>query len=169
MTRRRTTPSDLAARVKHILAGMDYPWFVHAGKPMAGVRVPTDLEEAWDGSWDGWNHKSHKRRAAARRRLEKAAQRDLGDKTIDRAFGLVGKALGPTLWDALGAYLDRVGDPYGVGRGIAIELFDYVMCDLCWVVVERLMKRKGFFSTLLPWFARGRLLCGWMRDKPVVL
>lgn len=147
-----------------------YPWFAHAGEPRAGARVARDLSHAWDGYWNGWNTRSRERWLRASRALERAARRTLGDDGIEETFATVAASLGPPIWDALGAYLERASkkrpDRTGVHGAIAIDLLEEVKRDLAWAAIEASLEQSGFFSDLLPWYREGRRLCGWIGGSP---
>ncbi|WP_309400112.1 hypothetical protein [Cerasicoccus maritimus] len=142
------------------------PWFEQTGKVRSGVMVASDLSEAYDGYWDGWNSKSRFFWADQSKKLEEYALSLISDEEISQIFESVSAGSTQSVWAGLEGYLERYPDDTGVGDAIALSLTDDVIRDLCWVAVEIRIQRKGFFHEIFEWYAAGTKLFGWKNDLP---
>jgi hypothetical protein len=138
-----------------------FPMLTNIGRPSDSPEVvgpsaePVYLDAAF------WSERTHEAEARARHHLT--------DPEIDRIIDEVAAVIDEDLrrFDPLVAYYGRFapdGDPARIRweREAAYS----VKRDLAWAAVERVIGEPGFFSSLLPWYERGRWPIGWAGQYP---
>ena len=74
--------------------------------------------------------------------LEDIAMKKIGDDAIDDAFDTVSAAIGDTVWEKFGEFIDR----QRLGNELAVcdELFDRIERDMAWACVEKILDISVF-------------------------
>lgn len=135
-----------------------FPLMTSIGQP-AGDVLPDDGPYYQDTGF--WATRTHE--------VERIARRHLADAEIDRIFrevaGVIDEDLGR--FDPLVAYYGRYfPDGDDDREEDEMEAAHAVKRDLAWAAVERAIEEPGFFSSLVPWYDRGRWPVGWEGKFP---
>lgn len=138
-----------------------FPLLVHIGTPSAAPEVlpPSDEPAFLDTTF--WSLRTHE--------TEALALRHMPDAHIDRVFEAVTAVIDEDLgrFDPLIAYYGRFA-PDGDETRIEWEreAAGALKRDLAWAACELLAGEPGFFTSLLPWYDRGRWPIGWDGEYP---
>lgn len=135
-------------------------WFENSGRPNEKYDMVFSLYEACDGwgkqYFDVWDPRICE--------LEDIAMKKIGDDAIDNIFETVSAAIGDTVWQKFGEFIDRqrLGDELAV----CDELFDRIKRDMAWACVEKIMEMPGFFTMLAELYKEGYFPCSWNGKYP---
>lgn len=88
----------------------------------------------------------------------------IGDDAIDDAFDAVSTAIGDTVWEKFGEFIDR----QCLDNELAVcdELFDMIKRDMAWACVEKILDMPGFFTMLAEIYKEGYFSCSWNGEYP---
>lgn len=67
--------------------------------------------------------------------LEDIAAERIGDDAVDEIFDAVSAAIGDTVWEKFGGFIER--RRLGEELAVCYELFDMIKRDMAWACVER--------------------------------
>ena len=135
-------------------------WFENSGRPNEKYDMVFSLYEACDGLGkqytEAWESQIYP--------LENIAVKKIGDDSIDDAFETVSAAIGDTVWEKFGEFIDR----QRLGNELAVcdELFDRIMRDMAWACVEKILDMPGFFTMLAEIYKEGYFPCSWNGEYP---
>lgn len=137
-------------------------WFERCGIPNEKYHMVFSLYDANDGIWGMSSHDAWELNICP---LEDTAMEKIGDDAIDDAFEIVSDAIGDTVWNKFGEFIERrkLEDQLAV----VDELFDAVRRDMAWACVEYLMDQPGFFTMLKDIFKEGYFPCSWDGEYPL--
>lgn len=135
-------------------------WFEHCGIPNGKYHMVFSLFEAFE-SWgkqyiEVWEDNTYA--------LEDIAIERIGDDKIDGVFEIVSAAIGNTIWNKLGDFVDR--QHLEEERAVCSEFLDMVKRDMAWGCIERILDMPGFFTMLIEVYKDGYLPCSWMGEYP---
>lgn len=113
-------------------------WFEHCGIPNEKYHMVFSLFEVFE-SWgkqyiEVWEDNTYA--------LEDIAIERIGDDKIDGVFEIVSAAIGNTIWNKLGDFVDR--QHLEEERVVCSELLDMVKRDMAWGCIERILDMPGF-------------------------
>ena len=136
-------------------------WLTRIGQPDEAPEVTKEADKPVYLDVAFWSARTHE--------IEALARGWLADPDIDVIFDQVAAVMDEDLgrFDPVIAYFARFlldGDPDRIAA--EREMAHSVKRDLAWIAVERVVGHAGFFSRLVPWYARGRWPCGWNGEYP---
>ena len=100
-------------------------WFKNSGRPNEKYHMLFSLYEACD-TWGKPYLELWEPQICA---LEDVAVEKIGDDTIDEIFSTVSAAIGDTVWEKFGEYIER--QHLGEELGVSYELHDMIKRDMC--------------------------------------
>ena len=135
-------------------------WFAHSGRPNEKYHMLFSLYEACD-TWGRQYLELWEPQICA---LEAVAVERIGDDTINEIFLTVSAAIGDTVWEKFGKYIER--QHLGEELGVSYELHDMIKRDMAWACVERILEMSGFFTVLTEIYKQGYFPCSWDGSYP---
>ena len=135
-------------------------WFAHSGRPNEKYHMLFSLYEACD-TWGKQYLELWEPQICA---LEDVAVEKIGDDTIDEIFSIVSAAIGDTVWEKFGEYIER--QHLGEELGVSYELHDMIKRDMAWACVEGILEMSGFFTMLTEIYKQGYFPCSWDGSYP---
>jgi hypothetical protein len=140
----------------------EMPWLSHTGEPCPDALVVSSIAEGWD-DWNDQMMTVWRPRSAA---LEEIARTVMGEPGIDEVFADVAGVAGPGIEVALGRHFDRHPNSSDSDLGLWPDVLETMKRDIAWAAVEAVLGRPGFFSSILPYYRRGRWPCAWSGEYP---
>lgn len=135
-------------------------WFKNSGRPNEKYHMLFSLYEAYD-TWGKPYLELWEPQICA---LEDVAVEKIGDDTIDEIFSIVSAAIGDTVWEKFGEYIER--QHLGEELGVSYELHDMIKRDMAWACVEGILEMSGFFTMLTEIYKQGYFPCSWDGSYP---
>ena len=135
-------------------------WFAHSGRPNEKYHMLFSLYEACD-TWGRQYLELLEPHICA---IENVAVERIGDDTINEIFSTVSAAIGDTVWEKFGKYIER--QHLGEELGVSYELHDMIKRDMAWACVERILEMSGFFTVLTEIYKQGYFPCSWDGSYP---
>lgn len=135
-------------------------WFENSGSPCKKYHMVFSLYEACD-TYGKQHMEVWEPQICA---LEDTAAEEIGDDAIDAAFDAVSSAIGESVWEKFGEYIDR--QQLGEELAVSFELFDMVKRDMAWACVEKILNTPGFFTFLTEIYKQGYFPCSWIGPYP---
>ena len=135
-------------------------WFVNSGRPNGKYHMLFSLYEACD-TWGRQYLELWEPHICA---IENVAVERIGDDTINEIFSTVSAAIGDTVREKFGKYIER--QHLGEELGVSYELHDMIKRDMAWACVERILEMSGFFTMLTEIYKQGYFPCSWDGPYP---
>ena len=135
-------------------------WFENSGRPNDTYRMVFSLYEACD-TWGKQYLEVGEPQIDA---LEEIAAEKIGDDAIDKIFDSVSSAIGDTVWEKFGEFIERQN--LGEELAVTCELFDMVKRDIAWACIEKVLDIPVFFTMLAEIYRQGYFPCSWLGAYP---